>query len=257
MPVPGEALGGDSEAPFITVSNTQTLAGGDAAGDTLTGDSAGNVLTGKGNIVESRKSAKKVMGQLADERLGLAPISDGDAVTAADVKYSFDSQSGKYASPTYSAVLVGVSKATVVDARTIRFDLSDRSSDTLFKIGGLSVFSHKWGLKADGTRSAEGWGFNSRFFAPNHSEILQALLDTAREVNRSPVALGDISPKIQKAVLAVEDADRPDFPLGDMPAAADHRQQPARFGVLFGADRSAKPHAAVAHAVELVPSQIT
>ena len=41
-------------------------------------------------------------------------------------------------------------------------------------------------LKAEGTRSAEGWGFQSRFFAPNHAEILQTLLDTAREINRSP-----------------------------------------------------------------------
>ncbi|MFO1080777.1 MAG: aldo/keto reductase [Reyranellaceae bacterium] len=41
-------------------------------------------------------------------------------------------------------------------------------------------------LKADGTRSAEGWGFNSRFFAANHGAILEALLDTAREIGRSP-----------------------------------------------------------------------
>src|SRR6185503_3588377 len=41
-------------------------------------------------------------------------------------------------------------------------------------------------LKAQGTRSAEGWGFQGRFFAPNHAEILQALLDTARDINRSP-----------------------------------------------------------------------
>ena len=41
-------------------------------------------------------------------------------------------------------------------------------------------------LKADGTRSAEGWGFQGRFFASNHAEILQALLDTARDINRSP-----------------------------------------------------------------------
>jgi aryl-alcohol dehydrogenase-like predicted oxidoreductase len=41
-------------------------------------------------------------------------------------------------------------------------------------------------LKADGTRSAEGWGFQSRYFAPNHAEILQALFDVAREINRSP-----------------------------------------------------------------------
>ena len=53
--------------------------------------------------------------------------------------------------------------------------------------GGYLAGKYKPGsLKADGTRSAEGWGFNSRFFAPNHADILQTLLDTAREINRSP-----------------------------------------------------------------------
>ena len=53
--------------------------------------------------------------------------------------------------------------------------------------GGYLAGKYKPGsLKADGTRSAEGWGFQSRFFAPNHAEILQTLLDTAREINRSP-----------------------------------------------------------------------
>ena len=41
-------------------------------------------------------------------------------------------------------------------------------------------------LKVQGTRSAEGWGFQNRFFAPNHAEILQALFDVAREVGRTP-----------------------------------------------------------------------
>ena len=41
-------------------------------------------------------------------------------------------------------------------------------------------------LKVQGTRSAEGWGFQSRFFAPNHADILQALLDTAKEIGRTP-----------------------------------------------------------------------
>jgi aryl-alcohol dehydrogenase-like predicted oxidoreductase len=41
-------------------------------------------------------------------------------------------------------------------------------------------------LKVEGTRSAQGWAFQSRFFAPNHAEILQTLLDTAREIGRSP-----------------------------------------------------------------------
>ena len=83
----------------------------------------------------------------------LARFSNGDAVTADDVKYSFESLSGKYASPTYSSTLAGVRQATVIDERTIRFDLGERSSDTLFKLGALPVFSHKWGLKSDGTHT--------------------------------------------------------------------------------------------------------
>jgi len=41
-------------------------------------------------------------------------------------------------------------------------------------------------LKVQGSRSAEGWGFQSRFFAQNHAEILQALLDVAKEIGKSP-----------------------------------------------------------------------
>ena len=41
-------------------------------------------------------------------------------------------------------------------------------------------------LKVQGSRSAEGWGFQSRFFAPNHAEILQTLLDVAKEIGRTP-----------------------------------------------------------------------
>lgn len=41
-------------------------------------------------------------------------------------------------------------------------------------------------LKVQGTRSAEGWGFQARFFAPNHAEILQTLLDVAKEIGRTP-----------------------------------------------------------------------
>ena len=50
-------------------------------------------------------------------------------------------------------------------------------------------------LKVQGTRSAEGWGFQSRFFAPNHAEILQTLLDVAKELGKlagpGGAALGD------------------------------------------------------------------
>lgn len=80
-----------------------------------------------------------------------ARFNNGDPLTAADVKYSFDMLTSKYASPTYNTALAGVSKAVIVDERTIRFELADKSSDTLFKIGTMQVFSRKWGLKADGT----------------------------------------------------------------------------------------------------------
>jgi microcin C transport system substrate-binding protein len=80
-----------------------------------------------------------------------ARFANGDPVTAEDVKYSFDSMSGKLASPTYQSGLAGVAGAVVLDPRTIRFDLAERNSETLFTIGtNLYVFSRKWALTTDG-----------------------------------------------------------------------------------------------------------
>ena len=41
-------------------------------------------------------------------------------------------------------------------------------------------------LTVQGSRSAEGWGFQSKFFASNHGEILQTLLDTSKELGKPP-----------------------------------------------------------------------
>ncbi len=79
-----------------------------------------------------------------------ARFQNGDPVTAADVKYSYESLASKYAAPAYQTALAGVEKATVIDERTIRFDLKDRSNDMLFTLGGLRVFSRKWALGPDG-----------------------------------------------------------------------------------------------------------
>ena len=81
----------------------------------------------------------------------LARFSNGDALTATDVKYSFDSQTGPYAHPYYSGPLATVASATVLDARTIRFDFKEPSIDTVFKVGAMFIFSHTWGRKPDGT----------------------------------------------------------------------------------------------------------
>ncbi len=79
-----------------------------------------------------------------------ARFTNGDPVSAEDVKYSFESMSGKYASPGLRASLAGVERVVVLDERTVRFDLRERTNDMLFTVGGLSVFSRKWGLGPDG-----------------------------------------------------------------------------------------------------------
>ena len=81
----------------------------------------------------------------------LARFYNGDPVTAADVKYSFDSLAGKFASPALQAAYNNaIERAVVVDERTIRFELKDRSNDSLFLAGGVPVFSPKWALGPDG-----------------------------------------------------------------------------------------------------------
>ena len=67
-------------------------------------------------------------------------------------------------------------------------------------------------LKVQGTRSAEGWGFQSRFFAPNHAEILQTLLDGAKEIGKSPaqVALRWVmdQPFMTSAIVGARNAEQ-------------------------------------------------
>jgi peptide/nickel transport system substrate-binding protein/microcin C transport system substrate-binding protein len=81
-----------------------------------------------------------------------ARFYNGDPVLAQDVKHSYDMMTSKYAAPGVRTALEGISRVTVLDDRTIRFDLKDRTPDTIFNVGGIAVFSHKWGQSPDGTR---------------------------------------------------------------------------------------------------------
>jgi aryl-alcohol dehydrogenase-like predicted oxidoreductase len=67
-------------------------------------------------------------------------------------------------------------------------------------------------LKVQGTRSAEGWGFQSKFFAPNHEEILQTLLEVAKELGRTPaqVALRWVmdKPFMTSAIVGARNAEQ-------------------------------------------------
>ena len=74
-----------------------------------------------------------------------ARFSNGDPVTPEDVVHSYLQLSGKGASPAYQTNFAVVSKAVVVDARTVRFDMKERTLDALSNVAGLQVFSRKWG----------------------------------------------------------------------------------------------------------------
>lgn len=75
-----------------------------------------------------------------------ARFSNGDPVLAEDVKWSFERAGGPQAGPDWQTVLGVAQKALVVDERTVRFEMRDRTDDAIFKIGTLlQVFSRKWG----------------------------------------------------------------------------------------------------------------
>ncbi|MCY0386376.1 extracellular solute-binding protein [Robbsia sp. Bb-Pol-6] len=80
-----------------------------------------------------------------------ARFSNGDPVTAADVKYSFDTLMSQAAAPNYRAVWADVSRATVIDPQTVRFDFRHAGRELPLTIGALPVFSPKWGQRADGS----------------------------------------------------------------------------------------------------------
>ncbi|EAY71788.1 ABC-type oligopeptide transport system periplasmic component [Burkholderia dolosa AU0158] len=81
-----------------------------------------------------------------------ARFSNGDAITAADVKYSLDMLKSPGASPLYASQFAAIRRAEVVDRLTVRFDFVDASRASVLIAGDLPVFSPKWGVRPDGTR---------------------------------------------------------------------------------------------------------
>ncbi|MFM0630198.1 extracellular solute-binding protein [Paraburkholderia xenovorans] len=81
-----------------------------------------------------------------------ARFSNGDPITAADVKYSFDTLTSPKASPLFNAQFSVIKSATVVDKNTIRFVFNHAERDAPLIAGDLPIFSPKWGMRADGTR---------------------------------------------------------------------------------------------------------
>jgi microcin C transport system substrate-binding protein len=74
-----------------------------------------------------------------------ARFHDGTPVMAADVKHSFDMLMSKQAHPQYRVVLSEVRQAVVTGPRTVRFDFKQVNTELPLMVGGLPVFSRKWG----------------------------------------------------------------------------------------------------------------
>lgn len=74
-----------------------------------------------------------------------ARFHNGDPVLAADVKHSYETLISKYAAPGYATLLANVEGAEVLDERTVRYRFRKRDRQSPLVVGGLPVFSRKWG----------------------------------------------------------------------------------------------------------------
>ncbi len=75
-----------------------------------------------------------------------ARFSDGDPVTAEDVRHSFEVLTGRAAHPRFRQYFGDVARAVVVDPATIRFEFRRRNHELHMILGvQLPVFSRRWG----------------------------------------------------------------------------------------------------------------
>ena len=95
--------------------------------------------------------------QVAEDRLSAtfrlrseARFHNGDPVEAGDVKYSYETLIGPYASPSYATLLQEVAGVDVLDKRTVRFRFKQPNRELPITVGGVPVFSRAWGRGPDG-----------------------------------------------------------------------------------------------------------
>jgi microcin C transport system substrate-binding protein len=88
---------------------------------------------------------------LAPDRLSVtfrlnprARFSDGSPVTAQDVKFSFDTLKSKQAHPRYRFYWADIRHATVLDARTVRFEFAKVNPELHLIAAQMPVFARAW-----------------------------------------------------------------------------------------------------------------
>ncbi len=102
--------------------------------------------------------------QLAKDRLSItfrlrpeARFSNGDPITADDVKFSFDTLRSKSASPIWRNYWADVRDAEVIDPQTIRFNFLRKNRELHMIVGAVPVFSRKWGEQQGTQKPFEQW----------------------------------------------------------------------------------------------------
>jgi microcin C transport system substrate-binding protein len=74
-----------------------------------------------------------------------ARFHNGEAVLARDVKHSFEMLKGPLSAPGFRTMLEDVVSVEALDDRTVRYRFAKPNRDLPLTVGGLPVFSHKWG----------------------------------------------------------------------------------------------------------------
>ena len=76
-----------------------------------------------------------------------ARFHNGDPVLAADVKHSYDTLMGPFTSPAYKTALEDVAGVEVLGDRSVRYRFKKPNRELPLTVGGLPVFSAKWGFE--------------------------------------------------------------------------------------------------------------
>jgi microcin C transport system substrate-binding protein len=112
--------------------------------DSLLAGSLDETASGYGLLAEDVSVAAD--GMSATFRLRKAArFHNGDPVLARDVKHSYDTLVGPFVSPGYRSLLDDVAGVDVLDARTVRYRFKKPNRELPLTVGGLPVFSHRWG----------------------------------------------------------------------------------------------------------------
>ncbi len=148
-------LGNPDRQTSFDKFNAFTLRGNAAPG---TGFLFESLLAGSSDEVASAYGLLADDVQIAPDRRSAtfhinprARFSNGDPVTAADVKYSLDTLKSPQASPAYAAYFAEITRAVVVDRLTIRFEFDEPHRELPLLAGAIPIFSPKWGEKPDGS----------------------------------------------------------------------------------------------------------